>query len=248
MFNILNIFKDTCNNYDSDDNNDATDTFELLLKEQKLLTEPIYDINNQTDVYVQIFDNVLLPEECKTIIKLFNKHSNKQYIGKTMGAEKDIHFKAKKTKEINITDLSSENEEFAKIDALLYNGLRLYLNKYMLKIKEKVNTPNVDANNIIDTGYQIQKYKKNTGYYINHVDPHIYRDSAGIHNRIITYIWYLNDISEGGETNFVSNFKIKPVAGRLLLFPSTWSYPHAGLVPISSDKYIVTGWIYQNTN
>lgn len=95
MFNILNIFKDTCNNYDSDDNNDATDTSELLLKEQKLLTEPIYDINNQTDVYVQIFDNVLLPEECKTIIKLFNKHSNKQYIGKTMGAEKDIHFKAK---------------------------------------------------------------------------------------------------------------------------------------------------------
>ena len=240
MFNIFNPFK-SCRTDESDDDNGAMDANELI-NAQKSLSEPLYDINNQTDRHVQIFDNVLLPEECEKIIKLFNKYTDQQYKGKTLGT---LPFKAKHTNELNITTLSKENQEFSELDNLLYNRLKDNLDKYILNLKNVSDTVGVNFNNIIDTGYQIQKYKKNTGYYINHVDSHIYKHNNCIHNRIITYIWYLNDISEAGETNFVGNFKIKPVAGRLLLFPSTWSYPHAGLVPISSDKYIVTGWIYE---
>jgi hypothetical protein len=61
----------------------------------------------------------------------------------------------------------------------------------------------------------------------------------------LTYIWYLNDVNEGGETIIWDNHKIKPTTGKLLLFPATWTYPHSGLMPISNDKYIITGWIYQ---
>ena len=139
------------------------------------------------------------------------------------------------------------NKDFSELDTLFYNKLRIYLNKYMAKILNKVHTPSINTTDISDTGYQIQQYKKNTGYYTNHIDSHIYASNqGGYEERVITYIWYLNDINEGGETNFINQFRIKPVAGRLLIFPSTWSYPHAGLIPISSDKYIVTGWIYQN--
>lgn len=243
MFNIFNPFK-SCRTDESDDEKDALNSNELII-EQKNLTEPLYDINNQTDRYVQIFDNVLLPEECEKIIKLFEKHRQHHYIGKTLGDE--LLYKAKHTNELNITSLSKENQEVSELDNLLYSKLQIYLERYVSKIHEDVRSSSVNFNNIIDTGYQIQKYKKNKGYYVNHVDSHIYNNKC-IHNRIITYIWYLNDISEGGETNFVKNFKIKPVAGRLLLFPSTWSYPHAGLIPISSDKYIITGWIYEVLN
>jgi hypothetical protein len=64
-------------------------------------------------------------------------------------------------------------------------------------------------------------------------------------NRIITYLWYLNDVEEGGETDFPDiNIKVKPETGKLVLFPATWDFPHCGKMPISSNKYIVTGWLY----
>jgi len=66
-------------------------------------------------------------------------------------------------------------------------------------------------------------------------------------HRIITYLWYLNDVEEGGETLF-HNFKIKPKTGSLLLFPATWTYKHSGAMPISNDKYIITGWVWINEN
>jgi hypothetical protein len=49
---------------------------------------------------------------------------------------------------------------------------------------------------------------------------------------------------EGGETELCIDLKIKPEKGKLLIFPASWLYPHSGKMPISNDKYIVTGWIY----
>ena len=63
---------------------------------------------------------------------------------------------------------------------------------------------------------------------------------------LITYLFYLNTIEEGGETEFIDGTKIKPETGKLLIFPATWTYEHRGNVPISSNKYICTGWLYNN--
>ena len=64
--------------------------------------------------------------------------------------------------------------------------------------------------------------------------------------RYITFIWYLNDVSEGGETEMKGNIRIKPEAGKLLLFPSTWTYPHCSRPTISNDKYAIVGWILRS--
>ena len=60
-------------------------------------------------------------------------------------------------------------------------------------------------------------------------------------HRIITYLWYLNTVDEGGETYFYHG-KVKP--GKLVYFPF-------GIIiirrnAISHDKYIITGWVYSN--
>ena len=55
-------------------------------------------------------------------------------------------------------------------------------------------------------------------------------------------------MDEGGETQFWDNYKVKPQKGKLVLFPASWTYPHSGLMPISHDKYIITGWIYSYDN
>ena len=64
--------------------------------------------------------------------------------------------------------------------------------------------------------------------------------------RVITFIWYLNNVEEGGETEFWKDYNIKPTTGKLVLFPASWTFPHRGKMPISDDKYIITGWIYLN--
>jgi len=87
----------------------------------------------------------------------------------------------------------------------------------------------------------IQRYEKNIGKYVYHDDSKVEQTKT----RTITYIWYLNDVIEGGETEFFGgSFKVRPEKGKLLLFPALWCYPHRGNIPISSNKYIVTGWLY----
>jgi hypothetical protein len=63
-------------------------------------------------------------------------------------------------------------------------------------------------------------------------------------HRVITYLWYLNDVNDGGETEFCGDFKVKPRAGKLVLFPASWCYPHKGIMPLSNNKYIITGWLH----
>jgi hypothetical protein len=87
----------------------------------------------------------------------------------------------------------------------------------------------------------VQRYIKNYGKYVYHQD---YENQVDKH-RVITYLWYLNTIEEGGETEFYGNYKIKPEQGKLIFFPAFWCYPHCGNIPLSDNKYIITGWMYE---
>jgi hypothetical protein len=63
-------------------------------------------------------------------------------------------------------------------------------------------------------------------------------------NRLVTFMMYLNDVEDGGETEFLYLHKrIKAETGKLLIWPSTFSHTHRGNPPLSGVKYIVTGWL-----
>ena len=54
---------------------------------------------------------------------------------------------------------------------------------------------------------------------------------------------YLNDIEEGGETEFLDqNRRIKAQKGTMVIFPAAWTHVHRGNPPLNKDKYIGTGW------
>lgn len=67
-------------------------------------------------------------------------------------------------------------------------------------------------------------------------------DSLGpVCNRYLVFLWYLNDVAEGGATRFVDlDVEVQPKAGRLVMFPPYWMFQHAGLPPVSGDKYILS--------
>ena len=88
---------------------------------------------------------------------------------------------------------------------------------------------NLDGN---DTGYQIQRTRPGDFYDWHH-------DSIG--PRILTFIWYLNDIKNAGYTEFLDGTKIQPETGKFMIFPATWNYMHRGVSPKDETKYICKG-------
>jgi hypothetical protein len=137
----------------------------------------------------------------------------------------------KRSTDLAISGLSEWTEE----DKIFFNSLKENLMSYA-KILDFCDKP---VNFPSDTGYQIQRTRPGE-FYKWHNDSHIHSDKK---ERILTYIWYLNDIDEGGETEFATGEKIKPEVGKLLLFPATWTYVHRGIPPVKQTKYIATGWI-----
>jgi hypothetical protein len=78
------------------------------------------------------------------------------------------------------------------------------------------------------------------GYHVWHCEDM----ALEFRRRIGTYILYLNDVEEGGETELLYlNQRIKPTAGTLVLFPSGYIHAHRGNPPLSGVKYILTGWL-----
>lgn len=89
---------------------------------------------------------------------------------------------------------------------------------------------------------QLQKYDANDGGYPAwHCE---YSAHNGCEKRILTYMFYLNDVYEGGETQFLNQeIAVTPRAGTLCIFPAWSTHYHKGNKPISNDKMIGTSWI-----
>ena len=92
--------------------------------------------------------------------------------------------------------------------------------------------------------YSVRVYYKGQGKFLEHVDQ-----SAGP-NVIRTFgvILYLNTVDEGGSTDFKDyKLKVKPEAGKLIIFPCNYLFRHEGTVPLSEDKYIITSFLNLGT-
>jgi len=88
--------------------------------------------------------------------------------------------------------------------------------------------------------FKVQKTKIGGGYHLWHSEA----SSKEVCDRLMTWILYLNDVEEGGETEFLYYpRRIKPKAGTLILWPGSITHTHRGNPPISNEKYIVTGWL-----
>jgi len=187
----------------------------------------IYTINNNLDTSF-----------CNTLIDIFNQkeYENKTEISRISG-DKIIQ---------NIRN-SSYISVIYDLPNIYYNILSQKLKEafkqYLLHIKNyNINLQSINNDNlkIIESHISLNKYTKNIGFYTFHSDLNTYLHKG---YRFITFIWYINDVNIGGETEFIDGTKILPKQGKLLMFPSSWTYTHRGNMPISSDKYIIVGWL-----
>ena len=208
-----------------------------------------YIINMEpSDPFIWSKRNSLSDDICDNIINNFEKDPQHWKEGVTISGPSEN----KKTIEIHITRMSQGGHKFwGDIDKILSENLTKALSEYGNFLYNETLNPQVNksqrhngAYKLMDTGYQLQKYTKQTGYYNWHVDSNPSADHFDTNKRMIAFIWYLNTVDEGGETMFY-NGKIKAEKGKLILFPTTWTYLHRGNMPVSDNKYIITGWVFQ---
>ena len=87
---------------------------------------------------------------------------------------------------------------------------------------------------------KIQKTKLGQGYHSWHTE----NSNMETRNRFAVFSVYLNDVEEGGETEFLyQNCRFKPKRNTLLIWPAGFTHTHRGNPPLSNEKYILTGWI-----
>lgn len=92
------------------------------------------------------------------------------------------------------------------------------------------------------TGFtNIQYYPPNGGYKKWHTE----RTSTNFPEttRHLVFMTFLNDVSDGGETEFLyQKIKVQPRKGLTLIWPADWTHTHRGIPSPSQEKYILTGW------
>ena len=177
--------------------------------------------------FIYIERDALPKSFCNNVIEKFEQDDRKRQGQVGSG----VHLEIKRSSDLSITEL----EDWKSYDQAFFRCLNNGLKKYVRFLPEEYIKHKALSELGDDTGYQIQRTQPGD-YYIWHHDQ-----SA---TRLVTFIWYLNDIKDGGYTEFIDGTRIQPEAGKLIIFPATWDFLHRGVSPKTETKYLCTGWVH----
>jgi hypothetical protein len=188
--------------------------------------------------YIYEAHNMLPKTFCKEMIEKFESDSRRRQ-GETQGGV--IDHTLKKCTDLSIEGITGWGVESTRLNNAFNTAFIDYQNNLKLNIfgEEKAHIidqiftgPNVVRNTFTFRKYQVGDYFK------WHID---YTHSA---DRICNFIIYLND--HEACTEFLNGKKIKPEAGKIVFFPTTWVHAHCGQTIEKGDKYMVTSFIHSD--
>ena len=170
---------------------------------------------------------------CNEVISFFEDNKNLHRQGVT-GSGKDITKK-------NTVDLRVTANDLKDTKYKCFNNYMKELHKCYSDYKDQWPFLKSFINDMHIGAFNVQKYYPGESF----VKVHTERASINTIHRVFAWMTYLNDVNDGGTTNFTHyNAKIKPQIGKTLIWPSEWTHAHSGEVINSGVKYIVTGWMY----
>ena len=140
----------------------------------------------------------------------------------------------------NHTYVQDRQLDIAAFNPLISNhilcGVRVCLEQYLDWY------PFLKNFNFHSTTCLLQKTMPTEGYHGWHSET----NNIACASRTLVWSVYFNDLDESGETEFLyQKQKINPKAGRVIIFPGSFTHLHRGNPPYSA-KYIATGWLASN--
>ena len=221
-------------------------TLEKFAKyEPKVLSRPSYlegDTEETADYklgpWVVTLENVLSDEEAVRLIEL----------GAVEGYKRSTDVGKKKfdgTHESHVSNGRTSTNAWCQNEC--YNDT--IAQRVMQRVTEISNIPQENSENL-----QLLKYEEGE-FYNTHHDYIDYLKNRQQGVRLLTIFLYLNDVEEGGGTNFPDlDITVLPKRGRALIWPSVKDEDpngkdgrtrHQALPPIKGTKYGANAWIHQ---
>jgi hypothetical protein len=219
------------------------------------------------DDFIGVYDDALTPQQCDALVARFNA-SDKVVRGRTGNG---VDVVKKDSYDITINGYPEWEDATQLLLASMMRHLVQYVDRYRMMLMGSLSPtlahPQTGAPTVltmanfdeIGRGYiedlvrvlyrpgtiNLQKYLQNSGGY-HHWHSEIYPQNASCESlhRVLLWMFYLNDVEEGGETEFMyQGRRIAPKKGRLVIAPAGFTHTHKGNVAKSGDKYIATSWI-----
>ena len=201
----------------------------ININNENKINQLIQNIND--DNYdIIIIDNFLTPFECNKLIEY--SQTQQLITSETLGDYGNITTSYRNSKQLWIKD---EQHEIAK--------------KISDFCEIILNLPKKNMESLQFVKYDV------SGYFKEHYDAEPDKTkNNNIKDRAHTFIVYLNDVEEGGETRFPKlNLNIKPKKGSAVYFKTLLPNSillnkslHQGMPIIRGEKYIINKWIHLN--
>jgi hypothetical protein len=195
------------------------------------MIEKKVNINN----FIGVYDNYITKEECNKAIKLFEDQNKFNNTLNRLDFE-NAHTLLKQDQQYFV-EASNIKIWWEKLKSMMVN--------FDLAFKHYIKNTGADAAYNGDpfhfTSLKIQKTLPTEGYHVWHIEH-----GKGYENepRAFVFSIYLNDVEEGGETEFLNFSKrVQPKTGRIVIWPAGFPYLHRGNPPLSGEKYILTSWM-----
>jgi len=192
-------------------------------------------MNSNIENFIGRFDNAFDDNFCQTAINYYESMTSagfgfsEQNYGNTFKIKKD-------SKSVGLSNMPTINARCHELSSTVLETI--WTACYKMYVEEYAIIPMSETHSIYEM--KIQKTLVGGGYHEWH-----YESSGREHSRrLLNYQIYLNDVKEGGETEFLYySRREKPKAGTLLIYPCSFTHTHRGNPPLSNEKYILNGWI-----
>ena len=171
-------------------------------------------------------DDALSQEECEYYISLFESYKDFHSQGETIGG---LNLEIKDCTEILFLPT---NQELKQMFDALQKGLNEYEEQYSF-------LKNLDKYGQIEN-ITFKRYNPGQAYHGLHCE----RSGLKTSTRMLVWMFYLNDVNDGGETFFPhQEKKVKARQGKLVIWPTDWTHAHQGIVSNTEKKYITSSWL-----
>lgn len=176
---------------------------------------------------IHVENGNLSSDICSSLIDFFESNSN-------------LHERVENNKKPNFTQLNL-TEHHKKLDKIsdIHNTIIRKTIEYKQKYYDFIDSRCFPEKNAFEQ-FRIKKYDNNGS---DMFDTHVDVMDASTSIRFLSFMWYLNDVDEGGETQFLG-LSVKPETGKLLVFPPLWMFPHKGNPPKSCPKYLLSTYLH----
>ena len=190
-------------------------------------TDSNYILSAEFEDFIGVFDTRI---ECQPYIDHFNYLEE---CGSIFSAQTSMQSKFRKDEQAFVHELALQPsvKVFQEYNQLSEDCTRQYLQEYH---------DFIDIENVQQVAMKIQKTLPGGGYHTFHCE----NIAPGNYNRLLVTMLYLNDVDDGGETEFLHQSKrVKPEEGTFLIWPAGFTHMHRGNPPLKGEKYIVTSWV-----